>query len=277
MSKPLVIVESPAKARTISKFLGSAYTVKASMGHVRDLPRSGLHVYPEKDFEADWEPIKDRAKVVADLRKHLAKADTLYLATDPDREGEAIAWHLLELLEGEGETLRVAERKAKGNGKTAAGVKPGRVVHRVHFHEITKSAIQHAFDTPGELNQNLVDAYRARRILDRLVGYQLSELLWRKLTRGLSAGRVQSVAVKLVVDREREIRAFVPDEYWKVLARFGAGDDEFIAEFKRLDGKARELKTAVDAREVMLRVAGEGEKVAEPVPAALRSGPFKVS
>jgi DNA topoisomerase I len=235
VSKPLVIVESPAKAKTIGKFLGKDFVVKASMGHVRDLPRSGLCVYPERGFEADWEPIKERAKVVAELRKHLAQTDTVYLATDPDREGEAIAWHLAELLLG-----------AKRSGKT---------VQRVHFHEITKSAIAEAFAHPRDVDEHLVDAYRARRILDRLVGYQLSELLWKKLTRGLSAGRVQSVAVKLVVDREREIRAFVPEEYWRLIARFEHSGQSFEAEFKRLDGKAKALKAAADAEAVLQRVA----------------------
>ncbi len=240
MSKPLVIVESPAKAKTIGRFLGPGFTVKASMGHVRDLPRSGLHVNPEKGFEMDWEPIADRAKVVTELRKALVGADTLYLATDPDREGEAIAWHLVELLVG---------NKTKNLD-----------IRRVVFHEITKGAIQEAFDHAGKVNASLVDAYKARRILDRLVGYQLSELLWKKLTRGLSAGRVQSVAVKLVVDREREIRAFVPEEYWRLAAQFhventGADEaDNFTAEFRKLDGKGRELKSEADAREVLARV-----------------------
>jgi DNA topoisomerase-1 len=267
VSKPLVIVESPAKARTIGKFLGKDYSVQASMGHVRDLPRSGLHVYPENDFAADWEPIKERAKVVSDLRKALGKADTLYLATDPDREGEAIAWHLVELLQG--------------------GRKQGVDVKRVVFHEITRDAIREAFEHPGVVNEDLVNAYRARRILDRLVGYKLSELLWRKLTRGLSAGRVQSVAVKLVVEREREIREFEPEEYWKVLARFGEGDETFTAEFKRLDGKARELKTAADAREVLDRCRADDETAPEPDRASdgrsrvelagVRGGPFTLS
>jgi DNA topoisomerase-1 len=264
LGKPLVIVESPAKARTIGKFLGRDYVVKASMGHVRDLPRSGLAVYPERGFEADWEPIKDRAKVVAELRKHLAGADEVWLATDPDREGEAIAWHLVELLLG-----------AKGKGKK---------VQRVHFHEITAGAIREAFEHPGEVNGNLVDAYRARRILDRLVGYQLSELLWKKLTRGLSAGRVQSVAVKLVVDREREIRAFVPEEYWKIVARFEHAGQAFEAEFRRLDGKAKELKNADDARAVLQRVARLPEADARNLAIAdvsgqvlVPTGPFTVT
>jgi DNA topoisomerase-1 len=249
VSKPLVIVESPAKARTIGKFLGAGFTVKASMGHVRDLPRSGLHVYPEKRFDADWEPIKERTKIVSELRRALEKADTLYLATDPDREGEAIAWHLVELL---------ADRKQK-EGELD--------IKRVVFHEITKDAIKEAFDHPAKVNEDLVNAYRARRILDRLVGYQLSELLWRKLTRGLSAGRVQSVAVKLVVEREREIRAFVPEEYWKVIARFGQGEQAFTAEFKRLDGKAKELATVRDALAVLERAKGDSEQVPKPVAA----------
>ena len=261
MGKPLVIVESPAKARTIGKFLGNGYVVKASMGHVRDLPRSGLHVYPDRDFEADWEPIKERAKVVTELRKHLAGADEVYLATDPDREGEAIAWHLVELLLG-----------AKHAGKK---------VQRVHFHEITKGAIQAAFDSPREVDSNLVDAYRARRILDRLVGYQLSELLWKKLTRGLSAGRVQSVAVKLVVDREREIRAFVPEEYWKLAASFAPGGQAFTAEFKKLDDKARVLKSAADVAAVLARVAQPADPSTNGAPvsgAELRaSGPFTLA
>jgi DNA topoisomerase-1 len=267
VSKPLVIVESPAKARTIGKFLGKDYSVQASMGHVRDLPRSGLHVYPEKDFEADWEPIKERAKVVADLRKALGKADTMYLATDPDREGEAIAWHLVELLQ--------------------AGRKKGVEIKRVVFHEITKTAIREAFEHPSAVNEDLVNAYRARRILDRLVGYKLSELLWRKLTRGLSAGRVQSVSVKLVVEREREIRSFVPEEYWKVLASFGQGDEAFVAEFKRLDGETQALTTAAGAREVLSRSRADDEAVPEPdresdgrsavsLP-AVRGGPFTLS
>jgi DNA topoisomerase-1 len=267
LSKPLVIVESPAKARTIGKFLGKDYEVQASMGHVRDLPRSGLHVYPEKDFEADWEPIKERTKVVADLRKALGKADTLYLATDPDREGEAIAWHLVELLQ--------------------TGRSRGMDIKRVVFHEITKDAIREAFEHPSVVNQDLVNAYRARRILDRLVGYKLSELLWRKLTRGLSAGRVQSVSVKLVVEREREIRAFVPDEYWKVLANFGQGEQAFVAEFKRLDGEAQALTTAAGAREVLARSKADDEALPEPDRASdgrsavhlgpVRGGPFTLS
>ncbi len=237
MSKPLVIVESPAKARTIGKFLGRDFTVKASMGHVRDLPKSGLGVDVEDGFRTEWEPIKDRAKVLKDLRERVTSADTVYLATDPDREGEAIAWHLVESLLGD------EEREAKD-------------IQRVVFHEITDAAIKDAFDHPTALNTHSVDAYRTRRVLDRLMGYQLSPLLWKKMARGLSAGRVQSVAVRLVVEREREIREFVPEEYWRILASFGAedSDDAFQAEFARLDGEKLALTDAETAGRVLERL-----------------------
>ena len=236
MSKQLVIVESPAKARTIGKFLGRSYTVKASMGHVRDLPKSGLGVDVEDGFRTEWEPIKDRAKVLKDLRERIAKADTVYLATDPDREGEAIAWHLVESL------LDEEERAEKS-------------VQRVVFHEITDAAIKEAFDNTSALDTNSVDAYRTRRVLDRLMGYQLSPLLWKKMARGLSAGRVQSVAVRLVVEREREIRAFDPEEYWRVLANFGQGDETFAAEFARLDGERLKLTDGDTTRQVLERLS----------------------
>jgi len=247
VSKPLVIVESPAKARTIGKFLGRSYTVKASMGHVRDLPKSGLGVDVEHDFQTSWEEIKDRAKVLKELREKVQKAGTVYLATDPDREGEAIAWHLVESILGE---------------KAENGVE----VKRVVFHEITDGAIKDAFDHPGELNTHSVDAYRTRRILDRLMGYQLSPLLWKKMARGLSAGRVQSVAVRLVVEREREIRAFVPEEYWRVGARFEAEGQSFDAEFARLDGERTKLTSADGAREVLARIDPDAARDAAPVP-----------
>ncbi|MCB9897863.1 MAG: type I DNA topoisomerase [Planctomycetes bacterium] len=235
MSKPLVIVESPAKARTIGKFLGSAYTVKASMGHVRDLPKSGLAIDVENGFDLTWAPIPDREKVLKDLRERIAHTDTLYLATDPDREGEAIAWHLVEALLDEKSREKID-------------------IKRVVFHEITNSAIKEAFDHPSDVNQSRVDAYRTRRILDRLMGYQLSPLLWKKLARGLSAGRVQSVAVRLVAEREREIRAFTPEEYWRIVARFGEGDDAFEAEFARLDGEKFALTDAQRAGTVLERL-----------------------
>ena len=194
MAKDLVIVESPAKARTVGRFLGSKYVAKASMGHVRDLPRGKMGVtVDEKGIHPDYAVLSDKKKVVSELTKASKEADTVYLATDPDREGEAISWHLIK-------AAKIDESK----------------VRRVVFHEITRDAIREAFENPRELDQSLIDAQQARRILDRLVGYRLSPVLWGKVRRGLSAGRVQSVALRLVVDREREVLAFVPREYWTI-------------------------------------------------------------
>ena len=193
MSKSLIIVESPAKARTLKKFLGSHYQVLASVGHVRDLPKSRLGVDPENDFAPSYVTIKGKGPVIKELRSAAKKATHIYLATDPDREGEAIAWHLAQL-------LKLAEPQ------------------RIELHEITKSAAQHALKNPSPVNTDRVNAQQARRILDRLVGYKISPLLWRKVRGGLSAGRVQSVAVKLIVDREREITAFTRHKYWTVSA-----------------------------------------------------------
>src|SRR5687768_9268803 len=190
--KSLVIVESPAKAKTINKYLGSAYIVKASMGHVRDLPSKGMGVDLET-FEPEYEVLESRGKVVNELKKLAKDSNNVYLATDLDREGEAIAWHL----------------------KEALGV-PDDKVRRVIFNAITKAEIQKAFSHPAAINMDRVNAQQARRILDRIVGYEISPLLWRKVARGLSAGRVQSVAVRIIVEREREIEAFVPQEHWKI-------------------------------------------------------------
>ena len=189
----LVIVESPAKAKTIGRYLGNGYTVKASMGHVRDLPKSKIGIDFDHDFQPDYQPIKGKEEVIADLKEAAEASDNIYLTTDPDREGEAISWHLKELLEI-----------------------PNEKTYRVTFNEITKRVVTESIAAPRPIDQNLVDAQQARRLLDRIVGYQLSPLLWRKIRRGLSAGRVQSVATRLVVDREKEIRAFVPQEYWSL-------------------------------------------------------------
>ena len=189
----LVIVESPAKAKTIGRYLGNGYTVKASMGHVRDLPKSKIGIDFDHDFEPNYQPIKGKEDVIADLKEAAEASENIYLATDPDREGEAISWHLKELLEI-----------------------PNEKTYRVTFNEITKRVVTESIAAPRPIDQNLVDAQQARRLLDRIVGYQLSPLLWRKIRRGLSAGRVQSVATRLVVDREKEIRAFVPQEYWSL-------------------------------------------------------------
>ena len=195
MAKPssLVIVESPSKAKTIGKYLGPEYTVKASMGHLRDLPKSKMGVDFENGFKPDYRPITGKKEIIDDLKSTAAKVEAVYLATDPDREGEAISWHLKEL-------LGLPDEKA----------------HRVTFNEITQKVVRESIRNPRSIDYNLVDAQQARRILDRIVGYQLSPLLWKKVRRGLSAGRVQSVATRLVVDRENEIRAFIPEEYWSL-------------------------------------------------------------
>ena len=195
--KSLVIVESPAKAKTINKYLGSAFEVRASMGHVRDLPSKGINVDIENNFEPTYDVNPGRKKIVSELKRLAKTSSRLYLATDLDREGEAIAWHLAELLKF-----------------------PQEETYRVVFNSITKNAITQAFEDPGKLDMDKVMAQQARRILDRIVGYQISPLLWKKVARGLSAGRVQSVAVKIIVERERLIRAFVPDEYWLMPAVF---------------------------------------------------------
>src|SRR5215217_9318403 len=206
--KTLVIVESPAKAKTINKYLGNDYVVKASMGHVRDLPSKGMGVDLDT-FEPEYEVIDKKVKVISELRKLARESDSVYLATDLDREGEAIAWHLKE-------ALGIPDKKAQ----------------RVIFNAITKAEIQKAFSKPQQIDIDRVNAQQARRILDRIVGYEISPLLWRKVARGLSAGRVQSVAVRLVVEREREIEAFVPTEYWKVAGVFTTRAD--AADCKRL-------------------------------------------
>jgi DNA topoisomerase-1 len=193
MTSKLVIVESPAKARTLNKILGRTYSVKASLGHVRDLPRSSLGVDIEKSFTPKYVIPKEKQKIVSEIKQAISKASSVYLATDPDREGEAISWHLVQATKLD---------------------KNGRPVHRVVFHEITRDAVQEAFQSPRSIDMDLVNAQQARRILDRLVGYKLSPLLWRKVQRGLSAGRVQSVAVRMIVDREQEIQDFTPKEYW---------------------------------------------------------------
>ncbi len=191
--KALVIVESPSKAKTIQKYLGREYIVKASVGHIKDLPKSKLGVDPKNGFEPDYQLIPSKSKVIAELRKASALVPELYLATDPDREGEAIAWHINE------------ELKTKG-----------KKVHRVLFNSITKPSILEAMKNPQKLNSDKYHAQQARRVLDRLVGYKISPLLWDKVKRGISAGRVQSVALRLIVEREAEIKAFKPEEYWKV-------------------------------------------------------------
>ena len=234
MSK-LVIVESPAKAKTIGKYLGSDYVVKASMGHLRDLPRKTMGVDLEHDFAPEYVPIEGKDKIIADLRRAAKESDYVYLATDPDREGEAISWHLKSLLH-----LKDADSK------------------RVTFNEITKNAVRYGIEHPRDIDIDLVDAQQARRILDRIVGYRLSPFLWRKVKRGLSAGRVQSVATRLVVDRENEIRAFVPQEYWTIEAALRtAADGTFSARYYGEASGKVELKTEAEARRIVDDVTGK--------------------
>lgn len=234
MSK-LVIVESPAKAKTIGKYLGGDYVVKASMGHLRDLPRKTMGVDLEHDFEPEYGPIEGKDKIISELRKAAKEADFVYLATDPDREGEAISWHLKSLL-----NLKDGEYK------------------RVTFNEITKKGVHYGIEHPRDIDVDLVDAQQARRILDRIVGYRLSPFLWRKVKRGLSAGRVQSVATRLVVDREQEIRAFQPEEYWSIEAVLRTqADGSFTARYYgEPDGKV-ELKNEEQTRKIVDEVTGK--------------------
>src|SRR6476646_11342097 len=217
MAKALIIVESPTKAKTITKYLGRGYTVMASVGHIKDLPTSKLGVDLDHNFKPQYVTIKGKSKVLADIKKKAESADKIFLAPDPDREGEAIAWHLAEELRG--------KSKKKSDGR----------VFRVLFNEITERAIKQALQSPGQIDMKLVNAQQARRILDRIVGYQGSQLLWKKVRRCLSMGRVQSVAVKLICDRERERDAFRPEEYWSITATLaGKNPPPFAAKLHRI-------------------------------------------
>lgn len=232
MTKSLVIVESPAKAKTIKKYLGKDFDVKASVGHIIDLPPSKIGVDLESgNFEAEYEPIKGKGTVIKDLKAAAKKADQVYLAPDPDREGEAIAYHLGQLLKG-----------------TKKAPKP---IFRVTFNEITKTAVKKAFEHPGEVNQNLFNAQQARRILDRVVGYQISPILWKKVKRGLSAGRVQSVAVRVVVDREAEITAFNAEEFWKIEGTYDAGEKpDLVTQLAKSYGKKASIADGATAKRI---------------------------
>ncbi len=231
MGKLLVIVESPAKARTIYKYLGSNFTVKASIGHIKDLPPKKLGVNIEKNFAPEYVTIRGKGKVIQELKAAARQADTIYLAPDPDREGEAICWHIAEEL-----------KKSKDITNN---------IYRVMFNEVTKKAISEAIKRPGPIDNNKVDAQQARRILDRLVGYKISPLLWKKVQKGLSAGRVQSVALRLICEREKEIRAFVPEEYWSITARLsGKNPPPFEAKLIKIQGKKAKIPNEEKATEI---------------------------
>ncbi|MDN4083723.1 type I DNA topoisomerase [Paenibacillus polymyxa] len=238
MADSLVIVESPSKAKTIGKYLGSKYIVKASMGHIRDLPKSQIGVEVENDFNPKYITIRGKGSILKELKDARKKVKKVYLAADPDREGEAIAWHLAHALELD---------------DTADC--------RVVFNEITKQAVKDAFKTPRKINMDLVNAQQARRILDRLVGYKISPLLWKKVKKGLSAGRVQSVAVKIILDRENEINEFVPEEYWTITAKLAIKDSTFEAKFHKLRGEKKELSSEADVQEVLEAIGKSSYKV----------------
>ncbi len=241
MAKSLVIVESPAKARTIANYLKNGYEIKASVGHVKDLPESRLGVDIQKGFAPEYQVIKGKIKVLREIKKAAQKAAEIYLATDPDREGEAIAWHIAEELS-----------------------QPPEKVHRVLFNEITAKSVREAITRPEELNQNKFEAQQARRILDRLVGYLISPLLWEKVRRGLSAGRVQTVAVRLLCEREEEIRAFVPQEYWTIEALLeGANPPSFQATLARIESRKAEITTGEEARSIVQDLASAAFTVSQ--------------
>ena len=239
MTKSLIIVESPAKARTITKYLGRGYTVMASIGHVKDLPTNKLGVDVDHDFKPHYVTIKGKAKVLAEIKQKAQEADKVFLAPDPDREGEAIAWHIAEEIDG---------RTKKKDSK----------VFRVLFNEITESAIKRALQSPGQIDMKLVNAQQARRVLDRIVGYQGSQLLWKKVRRGLSMGRVQSVAVKLVCDREREREAFRSEEYWSITATLaGTNPPPFEARLHSIDDREAVIPSAQEAERIVAAVRGK--------------------
>ena len=245
MLKSLVIVESPAKAKTIQKYLGKGFTVEASLGHVKDLPKSNLGVDTDDNFSTEYIVIPGKEKVLARLKKLAGPMDAIYLAPDPDREGEAIAAHLAFELDGNGHAAKKSKKKKKEEAET-----PPRI-QRVTFNEITKRAVQAAFEHPRAIDQNLVDAQQARRVLDRLVGYQVSPLLWDKVRRGLSAGRVQTVALRLIVEREREIKAFEKKEYWTIDAHLAASKPPaFDARFLGKGEEKIEVTNGEDAEKI---------------------------
>ncbi len=259
MSKGLVIVESPAKAKTIQKYLGKGFTVEASLGHVKDLPKSTLGVDIDNEFDTEYIVIPGKEKVLTKLKKLAASADNIYLAPDPDREGEAIAWHLAEEL---GEESKGKKKKKADNGDER--------IRRVTFNEITQRAVREAFEHPRDIDQHLVDAQQARRVLDRLVGYQVSPLLWDKVRRGLSAGRVQTVALRLIVEREREIKAFEKVEYWTIDAHLaGPKPPAFDARFlgkgeEKIDvhnaEEAEQIRAALEKAEWLVRSVDKKER-----------------
>lgn len=232
-SNSLIIVESPTKARTISKIMGSKFLVVASMGHIIDLPQKKLGVDIDNDFTPEYTVLSGRKKILDELKKESKDKDVIYVATDPDREGEAIGWHIKDNLSKKKKILRVV------------------------FHEITPAAVSEAFKKPREFDLNMVEAQASRRILDRIVGYFLSPLLWKKIARGLSAGRVQSVALRLIVEREKEINSFIPQEYWDIEAELARGQEQFLAKLDKIDDKKAEIKNKTEADTLVSQIQGK--------------------
>ncbi|MBI5747992.1 MAG: type I DNA topoisomerase [Nitrospinae bacterium] len=245
MSKSLLIVESPAKASTLKKFLGDSFLVKASVGHIKDLPQKKLGVNIEKNFEPEYITIRGKGKILQELRAAAKKVDTIYLGPDPDREGEAIAWHIANELNDD----ELSKKK-------------GRKIYRVLFHEITKNAVRKAIENPLAIDENKVYAQQARRILDRLVGYKISPILWKKVRRGLSAGRVQSVALRLICEREKEINSFIKEEYWSITANLKTAEDlPFEARLHRIGANKAEIKNESEAKSILSELEGAAYKV----------------
>ncbi|MBI1823926.1 MAG: type I DNA topoisomerase [Nitrospirae bacterium] len=275
MGKSLIIVESPSKAKTIGKYLGRKFVVKASVGHIRDLPKSKLGINLEKGFKPEYTVIRGKKKILDEIIEAAAKADKVYLAPDPDREGEAIAWHIAEEISGN--SRKGSKKKKKSENK----------IYRVLFNEITEKAIKKAIEEPGEININKVNAQQARRILDRIVGYTISPLLWEKVKRGLSAGRVQSVAVRLICEREAEIAKFVPEEYWTITAFLSkmtegnpASENIFPSKLISMNGNAVSISNETEAQSLLREIEGapffvdkieKKEKKRNPVPPFITS------
>lgn len=258
----LIVVESPTKSKTLSRFLGEGYKILASMGHIRDLPERRLGVDIDHDFAPEYVISKGKEEKIKEIQEAAKRAERIYLATDPDREGEAIAWHLMTIIEAQDSKLLLSP-ELRQTGKTQS-------FGRITFHEITKTAIENALRNPGQINMDLVDAQQTRRILDRLVGYKLSPLLWRKIRKGLSAGRVQTVAVRLVVEREREIEKFVPKEYWQIFAdlrKYLGGHlpdaPVFTALLVKKNGNKIEITNQIEAEEVVSELNKAGYEVGE--------------
>lgn len=251
MAKNLVIVESPAKCKTISRYLGKDYVIKATMGHIIDLPEKELGVDIENDFKPKYTTSKGKRRIVKALKDDAKKAETIYLAPDPDREGEAIAWHVAQTI-----------------------IKSNTNVKRVQFNEITKQAVLDAIDNPHEIDINKVKAQQARRILDRIVGYQVSPVLWRTVFRGLSAGRVQSVALRIICEREDSISAFKQEEYWSIIAKITYGEFNFSAKLFSIDGKKVKLSNADETNSVIKSITGKPFNVSENLCTEKSKKPF---